>query len=92
MRTVSPALYATQITSAAASFFGQAIRSEKNAVLEMESRLTGTWQDTAEDIKLRERWIEQFCAWSEFKKYHNKISDESRIGACFLRTNKKFLD
>ena len=63
----------------------------KKAVLEMESRLSGTWEDTIEDIELQRRFWVQFRAGPKFKQYHEEISPETRIGTEFLRQNREWL-
>jgi len=59
----------------------------KDLVVEMEERLTGTWQTSAEDESLQQRF------WSLFQ--NNDLQSRgkvSRIGANFLKQNKQLLD
>jgi len=64
----------------------------QEAVLEMESRLSGTWEDTFGDIELQNRFREQFQEWDQFRQQHpERISHESRIGAHFLRHHTEWL-
>jgi putative glycosyltransferase (TIGR04372 family) len=63
-----------------------------DAVLEMESRLTGTWKDTEEDVQL------QRLFWKTFKKdpiYHTlngRIHPQARVGSSFLKENIQWLN
>lgn len=62
------------------------------AVVEMDSRLKGTWQTTAEDEALQRRFWEIFpnpLAEYNSRPLHGEI--RSRIGADFLRKNKALL-
>lgn len=62
-------------------------------VLEMESRLKGTWQTTEEDEALQRRFWEIFpraLAYYNSVPLHGEI--RSRIGADFLRRNKAWLE
>ena len=58
----------------------------RDVVTEMEARLKGTWQPTAEDEELQKRF------WALFEP--NKLNRvfRSRIGAKFLRENKYLLN
>lgn len=62
-------------------------------VLEMESRLSGTWQTTEEDEALQRRFWEIFprsVASYNSRPMHGEI--RSRIGADFLRRSKALLE
>ena len=61
------------------------------AVLEMESRLNGTWQNSNEDVQLQDRFWKIFQSQQDFNKYHGKIHPEARVGAHFLRNNPQWL-
>jgi putative glycosyltransferase (TIGR04372 family) len=54
-------------------------------VIEMDERLNGTWQTTDEDEQLQRSF------WSLFKPVEYQNYFLSRIGADFLRQNKKLL-
>jgi hypothetical protein len=56
------------------------------AALEMDARLSGTWNTTKEDEEFQERF------WSLFKPGDWNMEFRSRIGAQFLRENPYFLD
>ena len=60
-------------------------REIADAAFEMEERLQGTWQGTAEDEFLQARF------WKLFEPYQLDNSGV-RIGAAFLRNNKHLLD
>ena len=63
----------------------------RQAVLEMEARLNGTWKDSAKDNQLQKRFWEIFKTWPEFKKYHGRIHPKARVGSSFLRENTSWL-
>lgn len=59
----------------------------RDAVMEMEQRVAGVWQESDEDKELQERF------WNIFPRnpeLHNVC--RSRIGAMFLRENRELLD
>lgn len=62
------------------------------SVMEMESRLTGEWKDTKEDIQMQHRF------WKLFKEnvaLHNglgRIHPQSRVSSSFLMANKQWLN
>lgn len=56
------------------------------AVIEMEGRLDGTWEETEEDRELQERF------WTHFRKQSDKHVIVSRIGASYLRNNPFWLE
>ena len=63
----------------------------QDAVLEMESRLSVTWDDTFEDMELQNRFRKRLQEWDRFGQYHDEIFPESRIGTVFLRHHPKWL-
>ena len=60
-------------------------------VLEMESRLSGTWEETDEDIELHGKFWSELHAWPKFSKYHGWIHPEARLGTHYLRRSKDWL-
>jgi putative glycosyltransferase (TIGR04372 family) len=62
------------------------------AVLEMEARLTGSWQDSAEDQQLQNRFWQIFKSYPDFEKNHGIMHPEARVGAHFLRNNSEWLN
>jgi len=64
----------------------------KLAVEELESRLIGSWQTTEEDRELQDRFWQIFRDHPVFKKHHNVIHPEARVGANFLRNNPQWLN
>ena len=64
----------------------------KLAVLEMESRLNGNWQDSEENIQLQDQFWKIFRSHENFQKYHGWINSKSQIGAHFLQKNQVFLN
>jgi putative glycosyltransferase (TIGR04372 family) len=60
-------------------------------VLEMESRLSGTWVGTEEDTELHEKFWSALCDWPDFPKYHGWIHPEARLGTHYLRRSKDWL-
>ena len=59
--------------------------------LEMESRLSGSWVETDEDIVLHEKFWSELRAWLNFSKYHGWIHPEARLGTHYLRRSKDWL-
>ena len=64
----------------------------KQAVLEKEARLNGTWKDSEENRRLQDRFWEIFQAHQDFHSRHGKIHPEARVGAHFLRNNPEWLN
>jgi putative glycosyltransferase (TIGR04372 family) len=64
----------------------------KQAVLEIEARLNGTWKDSEEDQRLQDRFWKIFNSHQDFHKNHGEIHPEARIGADFLRNNPEWLN
>ena len=64
----------------------------KQAVLEIEARLNGTWKDSEEDQRLQDRFWKIFKSHQDFHKNHGEIHPEARIGADFLRNNPEWLN
>ena len=63
----------------------------KDAVLEMEERLSGVWVETPEDIEMQREFRQIFRDWKGFSKLHDFIHPDARIGANFLRNCPGFL-
>ena len=57
-----------------------------SAVIEMEARLQGTWQQNDEDDELQKRF------WRLFKNSKLNGVLQARIGAQFLRQNRNLLE
>jgi putative glycosyltransferase (TIGR04372 family) len=57
----------------------------RQAVLEMDARLAGTWIDKPEDELLQDRFREILRARPDFLKYHGWIHPEASVGAEWLR-------
>jgi putative glycosyltransferase (TIGR04372 family) len=62
----------------------------RDAVVEMEERLAGTWVTTAPEVKLQDRFWEILKTSPAYGKYHGKIHPEARIGARFLEKNHEW--
>ena len=60
-------------------------------VLEMESKVIGSWVETDEDIELNEKFWSELRAWPNFSKYHGWIHPEARLGTHYLRRSKDWL-
>ena len=63
----------------------------QDTVLEMESRLSGTRDDTFADIELQNRFRDRLRKWDRYDEFHGEICPESRIGATFLRNHPEWL-
>lgn len=63
----------------------------RQAVMEMESRLTGTWIETEEDVQRQHRFWEVFKGNVEFQKYHGRVHPEARVSSSFLKANTQWL-
>ena len=63
----------------------------KDAVLEMEERLAGTWMENPEDTDLQNNFMKEYKEWPGFSKLHNFIHSDFRMGAHFLRNNREWL-
>ena len=61
-------------------------------VIEMESRLKGTWQETKEDIQLQSRFWKIFKKNADFDKLHGQIHPEFRVSGTFLKANTQWLN
>jgi len=64
----------------------------RQAVLEMESRLTGTWKETEEDIQRQHRFWKVFKGNVEFHTYHGRVHPEARVSSSFLKANPQWLN
>ena len=58
-----------------------------DAVLEMESRLKGEWNETEYDKYLQNRFWSIIKNSKEISNFHGVIHPQARIGASFLRLN-----
>ena len=61
----------------------------KEAVLEMESRLSGSWIMEREDVLLQKRFWDIFSDWDGYDNFHGEVHDGVSIGADFLRKRNK---
>ena len=61
------------------------------AVLELESRLNGTWKRTDFDTQQQSLFRLLLQSHEDFNKFHGVIQLESRVGAHFLRKNTEWL-
>ena len=57
-------------------------------VLEMEARLSGSWEETDEDLELHKKFWSKLRQWPNFSKYHGWIHPEARLGTHYLRRSK----
>ena len=64
----------------------------REAVLEMELKLSGKWQDSFEDRRLQDRFWKLFKSHNDFRKYHGIIHPGAKVGAHFLRNNPEWLN
>jgi hypothetical protein len=63
-----------------------------DAVLEMESKLKGSWEENDEDKMLQNIFWELLSNWPGYHKHHGSIHPEARIGSMFLRENTEWLN
>jgi putative glycosyltransferase (TIGR04372 family) len=63
----------------------------RQAVLEMESRLTGIWKETEEDVQRQHRFWKVFKGNVEFHTHHGRIHPEARVSSSFLKANTQWL-
>ncbi len=54
------------------------------AVLELESRLRGEWNETYRQKELQERFWKKLKGWENFSKFHGWKHPEARVGSHFL--------
>ncbi|AAN48798.1 TIGR04372 family glycosyltransferase [Leptospira interrogans] len=54
------------------------------AVLELESRLRGEWNETHRQKELQEQFWKELKKWKNFSKYHGWLHPEVRVGSHFL--------
>ena len=64
----------------------------KQAVLEIEARLKGSWEESEEDRQLQDKFWEIFQSHQDFYKNHGEIHPEARVGTHFLRNNPEWLN
>jgi len=64
----------------------------KDAVMEQEARLTGSWRSSGDDKNLQERFWQIFESHPDFEKHHKAIHPYARVGAHFLRNNPQWLN
>jgi len=62
-----------------------------DAVLELESRLNGTWKGTDFDTQQQSLFWQLLRSHEDFNKFHGVIHPEARVGAHFLRNNPEWL-
>ena len=60
-------------------------------VLEMESRLTGSWKECDEEIQLQILFWEIFKECPNYKNYHGWIHPKAGISSSFLKENPEWL-
>jgi len=63
----------------------------KSAVLEMESRLAGTWLSLDMDEDLNNKFWHTLRSHSEYEKYHGWVHPQARIGTDYLRNSREWL-
>ncbi len=63
----------------------------KEIVLEMESRLTGSWKVTEEEELNQSKLIKIISSWKSKEKKHGFIHPEARISQKYLEYNPSFL-
>jgi putative glycosyltransferase (TIGR04372 family) len=63
----------------------------KEVVLEMESRLTGSWKVTEEEELNQSKLIKIISSWKSKEKMHGFIHPEARISQKYLEYNPSFL-
>jgi len=63
----------------------------KNAVLEMETRLSGKWLDTRADENLQKTFWDELRTHPEYSRYHGWVHPQARIGTHYLRDAKDWL-
>jgi putative glycosyltransferase (TIGR04372 family) len=72
---------------------GLTVKEILQAVLEMEARLSGSWEESEEDRQLQGKFWEIFrSSHQDFNKFHDIIHPEARVGAHFLRNNPEWLN
>ncbi|EKO08647.1 TIGR04372 family glycosyltransferase [Leptospira interrogans] len=54
------------------------------AVLELESRLRGEWNETHRQKELQKQFWKKLKKWENFSKYHGWLHPEARVGSHFL--------
>ena len=64
----------------------------RQAILEMESKLTGTWQETKEDMQRQTRFWGIFKGNAEFHKNHGRIHPKAQVSSTFLKANTQWLN
>lgn len=64
----------------------------KQAVLELELKLTGAWQVTEEDMKRQIRFWKIFKENAEFNTYHGRIHPKFQVSSTFLKSNSQWLN
>lgn len=64
----------------------------RQAVLEMESKLTGTWQETDEGMQQQARFWEIFKGNSKFHTYNGRIHPKAQVSSTFLKANTQWLN
>ena len=59
-----------------------------NSVMELEAKLTGTWQFENQDEIMQNKFWEILKTWNLFPLYHGDI--KSKLSDTFLRENQKW--
>ena len=62
----------------------------KDAVLELEARIKGEWDETVRDRILQNRFWEILKKHPSYQDYHGFVHPQARIGAAFLSANHNF--
>lgn len=62
------------------------------AVLEMESRISGTWNDIEEDVQLQKKIFEIIVLMTKRRNLHGIIHPQARFGKAFLDADPEWVD
>ena len=57
----------------------------RDAVMEMEARLSNSWIDSAADKELQKLFMNIYVRWHEYPKYHGWMNPEAFIGSSYLK-------
>jgi putative glycosyltransferase (TIGR04372 family) len=57
----------------------------RDAVMEMEARLSNSWVDSERDKELQKFFMNIYTSWHEYPRHHGWINPEAFIGSSYLK-------
>jgi hypothetical protein len=86
IKTVTELVLPLTISFAVVALAAGGLRAEiTSTVLECEQRVSGDWVDTSDDRERMRRYWEVLQSTPNFRKYHDYVHPEARVGSAWLK-------